>query len=179
MLKKILRALFPLRYTMLREKTALLLFIPLLMSWFAFVVLLPEFWERYGIVEVFFSLLVNIWFFYCCSFKPIQKLFIKKGKRYEGRIIKGEVMNGSGQATYYLFIEFWKGKKKLIRRTSGYMGSPNIYLENDRCHIYEFMGKFIEADFNVRKKFPENKEECLNIKIEKHKMFMPKGNKYV
>ena len=98
---------------------------------------------------------------------------------YNGKIVEAERMFGRGESTYYFFIEFYKNKRKLIRRTSGYMGNPHIYLENEECHIYEFMGKFIETDFNVSKQFPENDDKLLNIKIKEHKMFMPKGNKYV
>ena len=172
-----LKKLFSIKYRTLREYFAYLLCIPVLGHFVCVMMLLEE-----PFIDVFrlaFTIISTLWFLYCCSYKPMQWLFKKKGKAYDGKIVKAEMMYGTGENTYYLFIEFYRERKKLIRRTSGYMGSPNIYLENDRCHIYEFMGKFIEADFNVRKKFPENKEECLNIKIEKHKMFMPKGNKYV
>ena len=129
--------------------------------------------------EFFMFITVNIWTVYCGSYDIKKTIFKALGIRYNGVIAKAERMCGNGKDTYYLFIEFYKNKKKLIRRTSGYLGSPNQYLRNKNCHVYEFLGMFIENDFNIRTKFPDSIDDYLDIKTEPHKMFMPKGDKYV
>ena len=180
-IEMIRRKMFPIKYLTLREYFFLLLIGPFVMSWYviissAFLKFEPFIFDPYILIPTF---AVNLWSAYCGSYRPMQSLFKKKGTRYKGRIIRAERMCGAGEDTYYFFIKFRKGKKTLIRRTSGYMGNPNIYLENDICGIYEYRGRFIETDFNVRKVFPKNENECLHIKITPHKMFMPKGDKYV
>ncbi len=101
-------------------------------------------------IGVFF-LISSLFILHCAAYDLKKWLYKKFGKMYNGKIVEAERMFGRGESTYYFFIEFYKNKRKLIRRTSGYMGNPHIYLENEECHIYEFMGKFIETDFNVSK----------------------------
>ncbi len=177
MLKKIKYKLFPIRYSTLREYFFWLIAGPFVMEWVAIILTKNFGFDDLYLTTIFF--VVNFWALYCGSYKPIQWLFKKKGKKYEGRIIRAEIMYGVGGDTFYFFIEFKKGDKTLIRRTVGYQGNPYMYLENDRCSVYEYMGKFIEVDFNVRKKFPQKTDINFHLPITKHKLFMPRGNKYV
>ena len=124
-------------------------------------------------------LIISLLLLNCISYSIKKFVFKIFGKKYIGKIVKAEMVIGRGENTYFLFIEFYKNKKKLIRRTSGYMGNPNQYLQNKNCHVYEILGMFIENDLNTRTKFPDSTDDYLDIKIEPHKMFMPKGNKYV
>lgn len=86
------------------------------------------------------------------------------------------MFSANGENTFYLFIEFYVNGKKLVRRTDGYVGNPNHYLVSKRCSVYELNNKYIEGDFKLREKklYTENL-----IRITKHLMFMPKGDKYV
>ena len=121
-------------------------------------------------------LIISLLLLNCISYSIKKFVFKIFGKKYAGKIVKAEMVIGRGENTYFLFIEFYKNKKKLIRRTSGYMGNPNRYLKNTECNVYEFLGSFIENDFNVRKKFPCTENEFLNIQIESVP-FLPKKNK--
>lgn len=185
MLEKIKLKLFPIRYSTLKEYFFWLTLAPVIMMNFGVICsivsegdIIGEFTSDFQFTVVY--LCGIIWCLYCGSYRPMQWLFKKIGKKYEGTIIRTEMMDGVGADTFYFFIEFKKGKKTLIRRTSGYMGNPYTYLNNNKCSVYEFMGKFIEADFSVKKRFSdEADDEELNFHTTKHKLFMPKGDKYV
>lgn len=121
-----------------------------------------------------FFIMASCVFIYCWSFQIIKNVFMEKGKKYNGKIIKAEAVQGRG--TYYLFIEFYVNNKRMVRRTGGYIGNPNVYLSDNKCSIYEYKGKYMEADFTVR---GEKNYNDVHTKITSHRMFMPKGDKYV
>ena len=182
-IKRAYRKLFPLKYITWREFYKWLALLFFLVCSFSFIYLLEDIfvyghWRYDEQICLLGDIIIGWFFFSCWSYKATQILFRKKGKRYEGKIIRAERMIGGGEDTYYLFIEFYKDKKRLVRRTAGYVGSPNFYLENGKCAVYEYLGHFIEADFNVRKELPD-RLSYHHIKETKHKMFMPKGDKYV
>lgn len=177
-LEKLGHKLFPIRYSTLKEYFFWLMIWPLAGMWYCVIPLKWEFFtsDIYTVV-VFF--LANIFALCCGSYKPAQWLFKKVGKKYKGKIVGAEKMYGMGESTFYLLIEFKRGKKTLIRKTSGYQGGPSANLKNNKCYVYEFLGKFIEADFNVKKRYSEEEDDSLCFPITKHKLFMPKGDKYV
>lgn len=119
---------------------------------------------------------IGVWG-YCWAFEIKKKLFYKNGKKYDGNIISAEeLLNGRGDNTYYLVIEFSDGHKKMLRKTKGYVGNPNNRLINKSCSIYEWKGKYLEGDFHVSEQGVYNVN---TIPITKHNLFKKKDKKYV
>ncbi len=172
-IKKIKKKFFPLKYITLREfyaPTFLLLFV---LSIPCYICLCSN-GGADSSVHISFIVL-GACCIYCNSFKPLQKLFKKLGKRYDAKIIRSEYTINRGEPINYLYIKFYKNKRKYIRRTCAYNGNPNLYLKNNICSVYEYMGKFIEADFNLR----DEPEDGDHILLRPYKGLKFKGDKYV
>ncbi len=173
-IKKIKKRFFPLKYITLREFYAPTFF--LLFALYApcyIYILISD--GTTDSTDHYWFIILGACFIYTNSFKPLQKLFKKLGKRYDAKIIRSEYTINRGEPINYLYIKFYKNKKKYIRRTCAYNGNPNLYLKNNICSVYEYMGKFIEADFNLR----DEAEDGDHILLRPYKGLKFKGDKYV
>ena len=124
------RKLFPIKYITLKKYFFWIFGIPYTGMLISVILLRGSILtEDYTIGVVF--LISSLFILHCAAYDFKKWLYKKFGKMYNGKIVEAERMFGRGESTYYFFIEFYKNKRKFIRRTGGYMGSPHIYLENE------------------------------------------------
>lgn len=102
-------------------------------------------------------------FIYCMTYDLKRKKYKEKGKRIPARIIGYySLLGGRSGGNYYLKIQFLENGKKVFV-TESYADDPNDKLANTSCYIYNYNGKYIEADLNTLKK--GEKPRGLNIPI--------------
>lgn len=130
------------------------------------------------ITMILVSLITGGFFIYSFTANIKRNWFKRKGIRYDGRVVGAEIeTHERSEDVYFLRIEFTENGSKKVRLTEGYVGDPSRKLRSLQCDIYELNGKYMEANFNVRKRKESMKD--LYIPISKHKMSSRKKNEYV
>jgi len=116
-----------------------------------------------GYIVPFIWLLGIAPFMYCITYNLKRNAFKKKGVRKTGKIIGYNLIpRGRMGEDYCLKIQFYENEKKVFV-TEPYIADPNEKLANTSCYIYNYNGKYIEADLNTLKK--GEKPRGLNIPI--------------